>query len=86
LYDYLAINRPILNITPADGALGQIVTKYKLGELFGFDDEKELTNALVRIGESHKNNTEFIGYQARDKFDCAVIAEQLNNKISLIAV
>jgi hypothetical protein len=86
LYDYLAINRPILNITPADGALGQIVTKYKLGELFGFNDEKELTQALIRIGQTYQGSTDFIGYPARKEFDCAVIAVQLAHKISLTAV
>ena len=86
LYDYLAINRPILNITQADGALGQIVTKYKLGELFGFNDEKELTQALIRIGQTYQSSTDFIGYTARKEFDCAIITAQLVHKISLIVV
>jgi glycosyltransferase involved in cell wall biosynthesis len=84
LYDYLAINRPILNITPQNGALGSLVTKYGFGELFGFDDEQGLSEALIRIAESHKENIKFDGYPLKKHFDCSIIADTLAKKISRV--
>ena len=76
LYDYLAINRPILNITPTDGALADLVKKYGLGELFGFDDQQGLSDLLVRITRSRVSD-KFKSYKSRDKFDYAVITQDL---------
>lgn len=83
LYDYLAIDRPILNITPEDGALGRLVTKYNLGELFGFDDTHGLAKGLVKIARSNEED-EFEGYESKPKFDCASIAEVLAERIKRI--
>ena len=82
LYDYLALNRPILNITPEDGALARLVKKHKLGELFGFGDEQALVEALVRIALSDDSRN-FKGYPAREKFDCVVIAQTLADQVTL---
>ena len=81
LYDYLALNRPILNITPKDGALGQLVIKYGLGKLSGFDEETQLSEALVDMALIQDESRKFDGYPARSKFDCTVIAAQLAQRI-----
>lgn len=83
LYDYLAINRPILNITPEDGALGQLVIKHGLGKLFDFDDEKKITAALIDISLDEERNT-FSGYTARSQFNSISIAEGLAQRIILV--
>lgn len=84
LYDYLAINRPILNITPEDGALGQLVKKHDLGKLFGFDDEEKLADALLDIAINPESYQDFTGYKARPLFDYATIAANLSDTILTI--
>ena len=82
LYDYLAINRPILNITPEDGALGQLVSQHQLGKLFGFNDEAGLASTLVEIAEHREQNRDFSGYPARSQFDYAIIARHLAGRLT----
>lgn len=77
LYDYLAINRPILNITPPDGALGQVALKYQIGKVFDFDDHDNLIQCLREIVEQHRNGEVFAGYPNRELFDCRIITEKL---------
>jgi hypothetical protein len=81
LYDYLALNRPILNITPEDGALGRLVSKHHLGELFDFCDKDTLSTALISIAHSHKDGATFEGYSARPSFNCGVITAGLAERI-----
>lgn len=81
LYDYLAINRPILNLTPIDGALGQIATKYQIGIVFGFDEGDALTQQLVEIADQHRKRDTFNGYPNRDFFDCRAITKKLIERI-----
>lgn len=81
LYDYLAINRPILNITPTDGALGQIATRYQIGEVFGFDESDKITQCLLAIAEQHRKGGPFNGYPNRGLFDCRIISEKLVERI-----
>lgn len=81
LYDYLALNKPILNITPREGALGRIVAKYELGLLFDFDELDALTNALLEITSTHNPEQPFQGYSARSLFDCVTIADVLAKRI-----
>lgn len=47
LYDYLAIERPILHITPADGALGKLVERYQLGTQLDFGNIQGLVEYLL---------------------------------------
>lgn len=83
LYDYLAINRPILNITPKDGALGQLVNQYQLGEQFDFDETEELAKHLVDIAtQKREQSGEFSGYASRSEFDCRKISAELTDKIN----
>lgn len=81
LYDYLALNKPILNITPKEGALGRIVAKYELGMLFDFDELEPLKAALTELALTQKSMTPFSGYQARSDFDCQTITGTLARKI-----
>lgn len=84
LYDYLALNKPILNITPKEGALGRIVSKYGLGLLFDFDELAPLKKALKEIATVQKNTPAFVGYPARASFDCQEITGTLARKIALV--
>lgn len=75
LYDYLALNRPILNITPADGALGHMVKRYGFGELFEFSETDKLTEHLKELrmqpDEGRKE------YPLRDEFDVRSITARM---------
>ncbi len=57
LYDYLAIKRPILHLTPETGALGKLVKKYQLGTCIEFEATDQLEHYLsekvadVALGE-----------------------------------
>lgn len=81
LYDYLAIQRPILNITPPDGALGKLVSKHEIGELFDFNDKASLAARLVEIAHEHRAGKVFSGYPARNLFNCSEIAKDLAGRI-----
>ena len=84
LYDYLAINKPILNITPRNGGLGRVVTKHALGLLFDFDEQDGLTKALIDIAQKKNGKSEFMPYPARSLFNCQTIADSLKERIRII--
>lgn len=80
LYDYLAINRPIINITSRDGALGHLVATKGLGDLVSFDDTAALTGLLVdKCMNRHVND--FSGYPQRFEFDVKEISVTLSKRI-----
>lgn len=75
LYDYLALNRPILNITPADGALGRMVKRYGFGELFEFSESGRLADHLRQVRQ--ELTSERTEYPLRDEFDVRSITERM---------
>jgi len=80
LYDYLAINKPILNITSAEGALGDLVLRKGLGDLVSFDQQEELTHLLVDYCVSGLPG-QFQGYENRSDFSVTHIAKELAERI-----
>lgn len=85
LYDYLAINRPILNITPKDGALGYMVREHGLGELFDFDESEALSERLRAFVEYSDSQPPFSGYKHRALFDARNTAINLATKVKALA-
>lgn len=85
LYDYLGLDRPILNITPADGALGRMVTDENIGLLADPDDDQATRSALRRLVDAHPSNQPFDGYLARGKFSIRSISGDLASKIQQVA-
>ncbi|NWN90420.1 glycosyltransferase [Marinobacter adhaerens] len=75
LYDYLAINQPILSITPANGALGKLITQKGLGEQADFDEVEKIKTILNHLIRS--SGKPFAGYPDRQEFNVAFIAEEL---------
>lgn len=80
LYDYLAIDRPILNITDRGGALGNLVIKYQIGEIFDFNEEEQLSEWLVSVAQARNQSDVFESYQAKEIFDCRNISQILAEK------
>lgn len=85
LYDYLCINRPILTITPPDGALGNMIRDHNLGDLFSPEDQQALVQKLADLCDRKKNNALIPGdYPNRDVFDVRHIARLLEQKMRSI--
>ena len=80
LYDYLAINKPIINITSPDGALGTLVINKKLGDLVSFEQEAELTELLKSYALNEKHSS-FSGYENRDEFEISHITQTLAQRL-----
>ena len=80
LYDYLALNRPILNITEKSGALGELVTEYQFGKLFDFDEEDAIAEWLQNTMMNSDLDT-FFGYEHSDQFNSKNITKVLVDKI-----
>jgi hypothetical protein len=83
LYDYLAINRPILSITPADGALGKLVAEKNIGEQADFHEGDKLKTILKDLVDGL--DVPFYGYEARADFNVATIANTLSNCVKKIS-
>ena len=80
LYDYLGINRPILNITARNGALGKLVNEKQIGTLVEFNETDALTDILVGEAQS-KTSQHFTGYTSRTDFDVRTITATLASHI-----
>lgn len=84
IYDYLALNRPILNITPAEGALGRMVREYRFGALCEPDDVEAIGEALRQLADDKLQGRRFEPYPNRAQFDVERISEQLNDRFRSI--
>tara|TARA_B100002003_G_scaffold182052_2_gene170266 strand:- start:6168 stop:7565 length:1398 start_codon:yes stop_codon:yes gene_type:complete len=80
LYDYLAINKPIINITSPDGALGTLVIDKKLGDLVSFEEKEQLTELLKAYALDEKLGS-FSGYENRDEFEISHITQTLTQRL-----
>lgn len=79
LYDYLCINRPILTITPPDGALGKMITEHGFGDLFDQGDVYGIARRLEEmLVQKRSCGALFADYPQRDSFNVARIAQTLD--------
>ncbi|MDV2079735.1 glycosyltransferase [Marinobacter xestospongiae] len=70
LYDYLALEKPILHITPDHGALANLVRKYQLGTCLAQEEHQAIVDYLVNriqrvatgagIDEAYPNRSRFL--------------------------
>ena len=86
LYDYLAIERPMLHITPQSGALGNLVLKYDLGTCMDFDQiddiSRYLTDRALRKSRGEPITEE---YRHKGRFYIEHIAEDLATCVQRLA-
>jgi len=80
LYDYLALKRPMLTITNKEGALGELIQQYNLGELYEFTELKPLVNKLTEIANNKPTNS-FSGYKNTSLFNSKSITNTLSKVI-----
>lgn len=81
LYDYLALSRPIINITPMDGALGELVREYNFGYCLDFGEVEELTSILWNLSQNIETQSNFSGYENKHHFDIRKASEKLADLI-----
>ena len=77
LYDYLGLNRPILNLTPHDGALGCIVEQFGFGDLFEPEQVEEIADRLLALLQQKDQGMLRADYPLRSQFEVKAITEQL---------
>ncbi|WP_404362239.1 glycosyltransferase [Marinobacter sp.] len=86
LYDYLAINRPILHLTPKTGALGRLVEKYQLGTCIEFESTDELEDYLsAKVTELGRGQPISEDYPNRNLFLIEEISQTLANTVTRLA-
>lgn len=83
LYDYLCINRPILTITPTDGALGAMIRQEGFGDLFAPEEIQPLMEKLEELCRLKQSNQlpQIINYPNRHKFDVRHIVRTLEEEM-----
>lgn len=85
LYDYLGLKRPVLHLTPPDGALGRLVQKHQLGTLVDFTEEDRLTqylhNAVMASPGTWDNHD---GYNNAELFSVSSISSSLADTIRTV--
>ena len=77
LYDYLGLNRPIINLTVRDGALWRIVAQHGFGDLFDSTQEKEIADRLISLLQEKTRGPLLADYPDRDRFEIKAISENL---------
>lgn len=81
LYDYLAINRPILNVTAKDSALGDLVSRHGFGDLVEWGNVEAISQHLLALLEKKGNGGLRADYPDRMKFEIGSIAKKLGECI-----
>ena len=85
LYDYLCLNRPILTITPLNGALWKLIKKEKFGYLYEPEDVKGIVQCLIKLFEEKKNKGYLSSkYPAKEKYSIEKITMSLENRFTKI--
>lgn len=80
LYDYLCLNRPILTITPLDGALGKLILRHGFGDVLSPEDIDGIRVCIERLIRKKRENTNTLAasYPERELFDIRRIAKQMS--------
>src|SRR5690554_2261004 len=83
LYDYLALNKLIVSITPAGGALSRLIIEKNLGLCADPAQPKEVIKVLQELRQSEEQR--FTGYEQRHEFDVKNIAAYLATKLNRLS-
>jgi len=60
IFEYLAAERPVLAIGPANGDVADVLTQSQAGKIIDFTDKKGLKEALLNMHADFKNNRLFV--------------------------
>ncbi|MBS4067212.1 MAG: glycosyltransferase [Sulfurimonas sp.] len=87
LYDYLCLNRPILTMTPLDGALGDLIRENEFGDLFSPEDVPGIATRLNELlREKQEKGGLWADYLLRDRFDIRHIVASLEQRMDEILI
>ncbi len=81
LYDYIAMRKRILSITPLDSALADLMKKKNLGDVFSPDDIDGIANKLAELYQEKKHVSKLDTEYDMSSFDVKYIALFLEKKI-----
>lgn len=83
LYDYLMLNRPILTIGAATGALADMIRNYGFGELFVPQDVCGIADFLLSAFPRKQANCRLSAtYPQKERFNIERLSEQLSKTLS----
>ena len=84
IYDYLCLNLPILTVTPPDGALGNMIRKYGLGDIYAPEDIDGISSCIDRLWHRKQQQGSLnINYANKDVFDVRNIAGKLSEELAI---
>ncbi len=81
LYDYIAMQKRILAITPLDSALADIMAAHDLGHVFSPDDINGISNKIFELYKEKKRSLEIKSKYNISSFDVRNISDVLERKI-----
>ena len=80
LYDYIAMGKYIIALTPLDGILAEMMREYNLGDVFDPDDTLGISNKLKELCAIKKQDGKLtVSYKDIEKFDVKHITAQLED-------
>src|SRR5690554_308869 len=82
LYDYLALNKPMISITPDGGALSEVIKQKHLGLHADPSRPHEVVKALKML--TLKPAPKLADYTCRNEFDVRGISNELANKVGAV--
>jgi glycosyltransferase involved in cell wall biosynthesis len=87
LFEYIALNKPILAISPSDGATSRLVHENSLGIFAEADNVDQIASAIEQLYRQwHLGPGGWpINGRARDKFDVKKVTELLSRKFEELA-
>lgn len=83
VFEYIAMQRPVLCIGPVDGEAAGILSLCNSGETFGYNEEKALENWIIQVFKDYKGeNQAYMGNKNASRFSrinqTAALAQALN--------
>jgi glycosyltransferase involved in cell wall biosynthesis len=86
LFEYIGMGKPILAISPRDGATCDLVTKENLGEVAQPDDVRQIANAIHRLYLQWANGAQVDQFgKNHQKFDVKSLTTALAAELSKLA-
>ncbi len=80
LYDYIAMGKYIIALTPLDGVLAEMMREYNLGDVFDPEDTVGISSKLKELCAIKKQDGELaVSYKNIEKFDVKHITAQLED-------
>ncbi|MDX1651377.1 MAG: glycosyltransferase family 4 protein [Brumimicrobium sp.] len=84
LYEYLALNRPILSVGPPSGDAARIVTEANAGKTIDFDDVQQAKEIIMEWYSRFQNKSLNVESGSIEKFSRKALTEKLSGLLDTI--